>query len=116
VITLRARPGPGPRRIPNSVLRGADGRPWSRAWRPDQSFAVLAGPFFGVSLDLAGSLDVRELSDDVRELSELPPEDSEEPVEEGEDSLEGVLVFPSEAAADLSPDSLLKAFFLASDG
>jgi hypothetical protein len=97
---------------------------WDRpafAGERDQSFAALAEPFLAVSLDLAGSLDVADPLDvagslDVRGPSGPPPEDSEEPVEEGEDAFAGVLDFSSEGAEDFSPDSLLKAFFLASDG
>jgi hypothetical protein len=55
------------------------------------------------------------------EVSDLLPGDPFDPVEEpepevGVDSAEAVLDLPSEAVEDLSLDSLLRAFFLASEG
>jgi hypothetical protein len=55
------------------------------------------------------------------EVSELLAEDPSDPDEELEpevdvDSVEAVLDLPSEAEDDLSPDSPLSAFFLASEG
>jgi len=55
------------------------------------------------------------------DVSELLPDDPLDPEEElapevGADSAGAVLDFPSEAVEDLSLDSLLRAFFLASDG
>jgi len=61
--------------------------------------------------DLAESFDPLEVPDDPPEGELDAGEDGEE-----EDESEAVLDFASAAAEDFSPDSLLRAFFRASDG
>ena len=68
-----------------------------------ESFDPLAESFLGESFD-------------PPELSEPPPGEPEELEDEDEDASDAVPDLASEAAEDLSPDSLLSPFFLASDG
>ncbi len=67
---------------------------------------------------MAESFDDLAESFDPLEVPEDPPEGELDGGEDGEeeDELEAVLAFASDPAEDFSPDSLLRAFFRASDG